>query len=80
MPQVVLQSVFILRISSATNDVTSLRSIGIVIASLIASILSIANKYSWFDEQAVVWDAKEINIDKKKCYISWRWCLRVLWR
>eukprot|EP01084_Bolivina_argentea_P064399 117455_1 len=81
MPQVVLQSVFLLRYT-ATNTGGGDDTIGItlIIISITASILSIANKYAWFDQQAVVLDAKELNVEKKKCYISWRFLIRAIWR
>jgi len=79
MPQVVLQSVFLLRYTAVeTNDEIG---ITLIVVSIVASILSIANKYAWFDQQAVVFDAKEFNGGRRgECYVSWRFLLRTVWR
>eukprot|EP01083_Nonionella_stella_P020484 56790_1 len=60
MPQVVLQTVFLL--------------------SITVSILSIANKYSCFDRQAVVGREAVEWRSQRRCYISWRFLVRQLWR
>eukprot|EP01083_Nonionella_stella_P173615 599431_1 len=81
MPQVVLQSVFLLRYTASVSATDDTLGISLVVVSITASILSIANKYSWFDRQAVVWDAKQLNGGRKgECYISWRFVVRQLWR
>ena len=83
MPQVVLQSVFLLRYTASAEGINDTFSLAVVTLSIVASILSIANKYAWFDEQAVVVDAKELNGGRKASdglYCSWRFLLRLVWR
>ena len=83
MPQVVLQSVFLLRYTASAEGIEDTFSLTLIIVSITASIVSIANKYAWFDEQAVCVDAKELNgrrPSKDGFYISWRFLLRVIWR
>ena len=81
MPQVVLQSVFILRYTATSVSSEDYVGLGIIVVSISASLLSIGNKYAWFDQQAVVWDAKELTGGRSgECYVSWRFLLRTLWR
>ena len=83
MPQVVLQSVFLLRYTASAEGIEDTFSLTLITVSITASILSIANKYAWFDEQAVVVDAKELNGGRKAAdgfYCSWRFLLRLVWR
>eukprot|EP00484_Ammonia_sp_Unknown_P013226 CAMPEP_0197079898 /NCGR_PEP_ID=MMETSP1384-20130603/213849_1 /TAXON_ID=29189 /ORGANISM="Ammonia sp." /LENGTH=1483 /DNA_ID=CAMNT_0042518779 /DNA_START=94 /DNA_END=4547 /DNA_ORIENTATION=- len=81
MPQVVLQTVFLLRYTASVSAVDDTISIGLIVVSIAASILSIANKYAWFDQQAVVTIAKEFNGGKRgEFYCSWRFIVRSVWR
>eukprot|EP01084_Bolivina_argentea_P224405 379472_1 len=79
LPQVVLQSVFIIRgyndpVLSGNNTLT------LVGMSLMASLFSIANKYCWVDENDVKEEAREAEIKTKCPLINWRYVLRIIWR
>eukprot|EP01084_Bolivina_argentea_P109422 195591_1 len=66
LPQVILQAVFIIR----SNNDPRLRensSIYLVAVSLIASILSVTNKFIWLDREGVVQWAQESHLKKPKC-------------
>eukprot|EP01084_Bolivina_argentea_P271588 462175_1 len=61
LPQVVLQSVFIIR----SNNDAKLRedsTLYLVAISLIASLFSVTNKYIWLDKEAVVQYARESHL------------------
>eukprot|EP01084_Bolivina_argentea_P283608 485773_1 len=79
LPQILLQSVFIMR---GYND-ENLRgnsSVLLVSISLGASVLSITNKYVWLDEEMFWKDWREAELKPKCPCINFRWILRVFWR
>eukprot|EP01084_Bolivina_argentea_P096124 172809_1 len=79
LPQVVLQSVFIIR---SQNDpyLSKQNTVYLVILSLLASLSSIASKYIYADKECVVEEAKESNLSKSlPCVNTW-YLLRVIWR
>ena len=83
MPQVVLQTVFLLRYTASAEGIEDTFSLILITVSISASILSIANKYAWFDEQAVTAISKEFNGGKPSSegfFVSWRFLLRLTWR
>eukprot|EP01083_Nonionella_stella_P207445 753590_1 len=50
MPQIVLQSVFIIRSANDEELRKNGSNIGLLLFSVLASLLSISNKYVWFDK------------------------------
>eukprot|EP01083_Nonionella_stella_P205875 749310_1 len=78
LPQVVLQSVFIIR--SQNDSYLSTQSSSLVALSLLASLGSVANKYLFVDYDSVVWVAKEGEWSKKSPYVNPWYLLRVIWR
>eukprot|EP01084_Bolivina_argentea_P278526 475875_1 len=66
LPQVVLQSVFIIR-SNNDPELAKNSSIYLVALSLISSLFSVTNKYIWLDKEAVVMYAKEAQVKAPKC-------------
>eukprot|EP01083_Nonionella_stella_P096916 272462_1 len=80
LPQVVLQSVFIIRIQNDSKYGGDSRAIWLVGLSLLASLGSIANKYTWIDKDCVVAEAKEPKWSIKFPYCNGWYLLRVLWR
>ena len=79
-PQVVLQTVFLLRYAAREDNEEGITQIGLLLASLIASIYSIADKYAFFDRQSSSKAAKEITWKCKRDCISWGFILRKIWR
>eukprot|EP01084_Bolivina_argentea_P272412 463800_1 len=80
VPQVVLQTVFLLKYNTGNDDNVNVGN-ALVIASIAASILSFANKYKHLDNESVVKHARKANPNSKiKCYISWRYLIVTLWR
>eukprot|EP01084_Bolivina_argentea_P271490 461993_1 len=79
LPQVVLQSVFIMR---GYNDpvLRNDNTIYLVGFSLLASMLSITNKFIWLDEECVVEDAQQPQLSKKQPFINKWYLLRSIWR
>eukprot|EP01083_Nonionella_stella_P008284 23835_1 len=80
LPQILLQSVFIIRGFNDPNLKTN-ANVFLVVLSLAASVVSITNKYVWID--ASVYDDKwtEANFKVTKCpFVNYRWMLRVLYR
>eukprot|EP01083_Nonionella_stella_P145725 457171_1 len=79
LPQVVLQSVFIIR---SWNDKQLKRNnvMSLVAMSLVASLFSISSKYFWVDGDAVKEDAKEAELSAKCPCVNPKYVLRVLWR
>ena len=74
-----LQSVFIIR---SFND-TQLKENGniqLVAASLVASLFSISNKYTWLDKEAVAEGAKTVKFRRGCPCISPYYVLRIIWR
>eukprot|EP01084_Bolivina_argentea_P083481 151134_1 len=66
LPQVILQSVFIIR--SANDPILQKNSSIILVSfSLVASLFSITNKYIWLDRSGVVAKARDPHF-KLKCY------------
>eukprot|EP00483_Globobulimina_turgida_P002975 UN02980 len=80
MPQVVLQTVFL--VQTHNNEDLPNSNINILIfTSLIASILSVANKFYLMDKNAVIDKAKSLNPEKKfgECCNVW-YLIRIFWR
>eukprot|EP01084_Bolivina_argentea_P313110 542188_1 len=77
LPQVVLQSVFIIR-SWNDQQLRDNSSIELIAASLAASLFSISNKYTWLDDVALK-DSKPDWKAKCPCVNKW-YVLRVIWR
>eukprot|EP01084_Bolivina_argentea_P271493 462001_1 len=79
LPQVVLQSVFIIR-SQNDKQLRENSSVLLVGLSLGASIFSIANKFTWLDRDSTNDKSKEAQLKAKcPCINSW-YVLRVIWR
>eukprot|EP01084_Bolivina_argentea_P240020 403304_1 len=80
MPQVVLQSVFIIRSANDPNLAAN-SNLFLVLLSLIASILSISNKFFVLDKASVNPQAKSLK-PKLKCgpCIQYWYLFRVMWR
>eukprot|EP01084_Bolivina_argentea_P020897 38818_1 len=79
LPQVVLQSVFIIR---AQNDELLKENSSIILVglSLGASLFSISNKFTWVDGDLVKEEALEIEFKKSfPCVNGW-YVLRIIWR
>eukprot|EP01084_Bolivina_argentea_P019313 35923_1 len=66
MPQIVIQSVFIIRSANDEILAESGSNIGLLSLSILASLLSISNKYAW--------------LDKSEDCIHYWYVIRVLWR
>eukprot|EP01083_Nonionella_stella_P022868 63196_1 len=82
LPQVVLQSVFVIR-SWNDDDVDGLRydnSIELVAMSLVASLFSISNKYCWVDRDAVVEECRDAHLSTKCPCVNPLYVLRIIWR
>eukprot|EP01084_Bolivina_argentea_P072837 132226_1 len=81
LPQIILQSVFIIR---AAND-TSLKEAGsntvLIMLSIIASLCSIANRFAYLDRPGVVKKATSLKPVKQfpACVQYW-FFIRILWR
>eukprot|EP01083_Nonionella_stella_P240594 840953_1 len=81
LPQVVLQSVFIIR--SWNDEELKLKddnSIELVAMSLVASLFSISTKYFWVDRDAFIDDARQVELSAKCPCVNPRYVLRVIWR
>eukprot|EP01083_Nonionella_stella_P170206 578743_1 len=78
LPQVVLQSVFIIR--SQNDPYLSTQSSHLVSISLLASLISVANKYLFVDRDCFVYIAKDAQWSKKAPFVNKWYLLRVLWR
>eukprot|EP01083_Nonionella_stella_P002235 6438_1 len=81
MPQIVLQSVFIIR-SANDKDLTADGSnIGLLLFSVLASLFSISNKFVWMDKDNVFECARTMKL-RRRCpgCIQWWYVARVLWR
>eukprot|EP01083_Nonionella_stella_P256597 879265_1 len=76
LPQMVLQSVFLIK-----TQTTDSSSAGIVALSLAASLLSVTNKYVWFDADSVMQFARSLQFKKKfgSC-VSYAYVIRIIWR
>eukprot|EP01084_Bolivina_argentea_P004344 8268_1 len=89
LPQIVLQSVFIIR--SQNDETLKDGNIGLILVSCLASLASIASKFIYFDGEAFGhWDTKTRNLAGKAyslkprkefpdCIQYW-YLVRVLWR
>eukprot|EP01083_Nonionella_stella_P236119 829564_1 len=79
LPQVVLQSVFIIRYYNHNpDDETTMYLVGM---SLFASLFSISNKYAWVDKDACTSTKYEDMDCSKRCPIVNKYfVLRVIWR
>ena len=79
LPQIVLQSIFIIK---ASNDpyLQSNNTLYLVTISLISSLFSIANKYTWLDGEAVVDAAKEVEFHCECPCINIWYVIRIIWR
>eukprot|EP01084_Bolivina_argentea_P264360 447786_1 len=79
LPQVVLQSVFIIR---SQNDpyLSGQNTLYLVGLSLLASLASISNKYLFVDKNCFVDDAKDAEWSQKAPYVNTLYLLRVIWR
>eukprot|EP01083_Nonionella_stella_P086916 241641_1 len=76
LPQMVLQSVFLIKTQTIETSSTS-----IVAVSLVASLLSITNKYVWFDTDSVRSHAKTLDIQKDcGCCVNYAYIARIIWR
>eukprot|EP01083_Nonionella_stella_P086917 241643_1 len=76
LPQMVLQSVFLIKTRHIDTSSTA-----IVALSLAASLLSVTNKYVWFDADSVDPFAKTLDI-KKECgsCVNYAYVVRIMWR
>eukprot|EP01083_Nonionella_stella_P084333 233425_1 len=79
LPQVVLQSVFIIR-SQNDEELKHDNSIGLVAMSLLASLFSISSKYFWVDRDGVDDDAQDAELSIKCPCVNPKYVLRVIWR
>eukprot|EP01084_Bolivina_argentea_P076353 138372_1 len=79
LPQIILQSIFI---TKTANDpyLQANNTLYLVGISLISSLFSIANKFTWVDGDAVVKDAKEAEFHCKCPCINIWYVIRILWR
>eukprot|EP01083_Nonionella_stella_P030435 83427_1 len=81
MPQIVLQSVFIIR--SANDEVLSRggSNIELLLFSALASLFSISNKFVWFDKHSVFEIAKSLK-PRQTCphCIHYWYIVRAIWR
>eukprot|EP01083_Nonionella_stella_P013245 37323_1 len=82
LPQVVLQSVFLIRWhnhkSDDDDDQTTMYLVGM---SLFASLFSISNKYSWVDRDACAYDeAEDMGCSKECPIVNTDYVLRIVWR
>eukprot|EP01083_Nonionella_stella_P091646 256299_1 len=81
LPQVVLQSVFIIRWFNHSSSDSDTQTMALVGMSLLASVFSISNKYSWIDREACDdEDYKEAKISKKCPVVNPYYVLRIIWR
>eukprot|EP01084_Bolivina_argentea_P174282 301909_1 len=79
LPQVVLQSVFIIR-SFNDERIKNNGNLILVGVSLAASLFSIANKYTWLDKNGVREAAQDVNFKTKIPFVNWWYVLRIVWR
>eukprot|EP01084_Bolivina_argentea_P003818 7206_1 len=79
LPQVVLQSVFIIR---AQNDTLLKENSSIILVglSLGASLFSISNKFTWVDYDSVKEEAQEAEFKRSYPCINKWYVLRIVWR
>eukprot|EP01083_Nonionella_stella_P159356 519760_1 len=79
LPQIMLQSVFVIR--SANDKALEGGNLWMILLSTVASLLSIANKFIYFDKDEVK-DKAETLKPQKKCgdCIQYFYVVRVLWR
>eukprot|EP01083_Nonionella_stella_P013562 38169_1 len=80
LPQVVLQSVFIIRSVNDDRITEKSDSVTLVGVSLIASVFSISNKYAWLDKEGVVDEAKKPQFSTSWPCINGWYVLRIIWR
>eukprot|EP01083_Nonionella_stella_P012656 35836_1 len=81
LPQVVLQSVFIIRWYNHDHDPDDQATMYLVGMSLLASLFSISNKYAWVDRDACEDDEhKEIGCSKRCPIVNKYYVLRIVWR
>eukprot|EP00485_Elphidium_margaritaceum_P011826 CAMPEP_0202699404 /NCGR_PEP_ID=MMETSP1385-20130828/12623_1 /ASSEMBLY_ACC=CAM_ASM_000861 /TAXON_ID=933848 /ORGANISM="Elphidium margaritaceum" /LENGTH=760 /DNA_ID=CAMNT_0049356339 /DNA_START=146 /DNA_END=2428 /DNA_ORIENTATION=- len=78
LPQIVLQSVFIVR--SQNDPVLSTESSWLIGLSLLGSLWSISSKYIYADKYGVIEAAEEAKFSLKKPCINGLYMLRVVWR
>eukprot|EP01083_Nonionella_stella_P015754 44065_1 len=81
LPQVVLQSVFIIRWHNNAHSDIDTATMSLVGMSLLASLFSIANKYSWIDKESCAEDEyKDAEWSKKSPIVNKYYVLRIVWR
>eukprot|EP01083_Nonionella_stella_P105903 304923_1 len=81
MPQIVLQSVFIIRSANDQYLSESGSNLELLLFSVLASLFSISNKYVWFDKQSVFEIAKSLKPRQTfpHCIHYW-YIVRTFWR
>eukprot|EP01084_Bolivina_argentea_P055781 102200_1 len=81
LPQIILQSVFIIR--SGNDQKLKAGNIVLIFLSVIASLLSIANKFIWVDKVGPSVASKAQSLKPRKIFpgcINYWYLVRVLWR
>eukprot|EP01083_Nonionella_stella_P131736 400439_1 len=80
MPQIVLQSVFMVRSANA-RGLNEESNVLLLMLSVIASLLSISNKYVYTDKESVIGTARSLKPRQRypDCVEHW-FIIRVLWR
>eukprot|EP01083_Nonionella_stella_P098250 276217_1 len=82
MPQIILQTVFLIR---SVNDAGLKSTLGgsgmyLIVLSIIASVLSVANKFIWLDKAAVSRIAERSGLKKTWPFVQVWYLVRILWR
>eukprot|EP01084_Bolivina_argentea_P281277 481226_1 len=83
MPQIVLQSVFIVRSANDQALLMNGTNIGLILFSILASLFSIANKFVWFDKRNEDICHKAMSLHPRESFpdcIHYWYLIRVLWR
>eukprot|EP01083_Nonionella_stella_P110948 325060_1 len=83
MPQIVLQSVFIIRSANDQQLVDGGSNIGLLLFSVLASLFSTSNKFVWMDKEFVCDIAKSLHIKPRESFedcIHYWYIIRALWR
>eukprot|EP01083_Nonionella_stella_P072964 196973_1 len=85
LPQVVLQSVFIIRSWNDEILIKQVATIYLVGISLVASLFSIVNKFAWLDQASVKTEGQTFKCNPKYFkssfdHANWWYLVRIVWR